>query len=422
MFSLELSAALVLLSVGSVTGQLHDDRLNLSGIKTPDDCSKYEIADRYIITLKPGVNMDYHLSEVQDIAIQEIFARKDGKKYDGLSYRYSIPGFQAYAGHFDKSVIQLLKHNKDVADIEPDEVWASTGNVGRCNYVTQANAPYGLSQISHRKPDSKGYTYHKSAGKGTYAYVIDSGIDIKHKEFESRASIGFNAFGPNASTSDIVGHGTHVAGIIGSKTFGVAKRCNLIAVKVLGYCPGWKSTMLSGIDWAVNDILDKKRKNKAVINFSLGGPRSMSTNRAVNAAFDAGVVFIAAAGNGGFNASLFSPGSAEGAITVGATRESRRRSAVSNYGQSVTLFAPGVRIISTWPTKSHEANKTKSGTSMAAPFVAGLALYLQGMHDLKDAKAVKTALLGLATKGIVDESKGSPNLFAYNGGVSCRMS
>ena len=97
--------------------------------------------------------------------------------------------------------------------------------------VTQANAPWGLGSVSHRTPHHNDYPYDKSAGQGTWAYVIDTGVNSAHSDFEGRATLGYNAY-HGSSNDDEQGHGTHCAGTIAGKTYGVAKKANVIAVKV----------------------------------------------------------------------------------------------------------------------------------------------------------------------------------------------
>lgn len=118
---------------------------------------------------------------------------------------------------------------------------------------TQTGAPWGLGRISHREPNSTDYIYDSSAGVGTFAYVIDTGIYIQHNEFEGRASWGANFVGDGLD-EDGNGHGTHCAGTIGSRAYGVAKKTNLIAVKVLSSeGSGSNSGVIEGIQWAAND-------------------------------------------------------------------------------------------------------------------------------------------------------------------------
>ena len=99
--------------------------------------------------------------------------------------------------------------------------------------IRQENATWGLGSISHRAPNSTEYLYDESAGEGTWAYVLDTGIYIEHEEFEGRAHLGYNAF-PNLAFEDTDVHGTHCAGTIASRKYGVAKKANVIDVKVFG--------------------------------------------------------------------------------------------------------------------------------------------------------------------------------------------
>lgn len=118
------------------------------------------------------------------------------------------------------------------------------GIFGTQTLTTQENATWGLGAISHRSPvPSTSYIYDDSgAGKDTYAYILDTGLYTTHEEFEGRASFVYNAV-PGSNTSDNVGHGTHVAGTIGARTYGVAKEARLWSVKVLdSELVSWKFT------------------------------------------------------------------------------------------------------------------------------------------------------------------------------------
>jgi subtilisin family serine protease len=114
-----------------------------------------------------------------------------------------------------------------VIAIEPVQLWETFAP------VNQPDATWGLGSISHRVPGYTDYAYDSSAGEGTYAYVLDTGINSEHVEFEGRASFGFNAVGDNKDT-DGNGHGTHCAGTIASRAYGVAKKAQIIDIKVLG--------------------------------------------------------------------------------------------------------------------------------------------------------------------------------------------
>jgi len=141
--------------------------------------------------------------------------------------------------------------------------------------MAQSGAPWGLGAISNRNRGSTTYRFDSSAGSGSYAYVIDSGVNVRHVEFGGRAVRGYNAAG--GAFDDTLGHGTHVAGTIAGRTFGVAKSANVIDVKVFRDRESSTSVILNGFQWAVNDILSKGRQGRAVINMSLGKSSIHST-------------------------------------------------------------------------------------------------------------------------------------------------
>lgn len=188
-------------------------------------------------------------------------------------------------------------------------------------FITQNTVPsWGLARISHRaKGDLSSYHYHKSAGKDTTVYIIDTGININHEEFGGRAKWGTNTV--DSINDDEGGHGTHVAGTIGGTTYGLAKNAQLIAVKVLGGKEGTGSNsgVMKGIEWVTSNARSKGKSSKCVANMSLGGGYSAALNKVVNAAAASGITFVVAAGNEAADASTTSPASAESAITVGAT-------------------------------------------------------------------------------------------------------
>lgn len=259
------------------------------------------------------------------------------------------------------------------------------------------------------------YIYDSSAGEGTYSYVVDTGIRITHTDFEGRASWGYNAV--NSNNTDNNGHGTHVAGTVGSKTYGVAKKTNLIAVKIFEGQSGSASTVIAGFDWAVNDIVTKGRQKTGVINMSLGGPGSTTWDAAVTEAWEQGVLVVVAAGNENQLASNRSPGRSPETLCVGNVQSNDNRyqgPTGSNFGPAVDIWAAGTGILSTYYT-SDRARAALTGTSMASPHVAGLVSYLRGLEGPSTAEAVKARVLELATPGRVTDGQGAANLLAYNG-------
>lgn len=300
-------------------------------------------------------------------------------------------------------------------EVEEDQIWTlftDPEELSARAQTTQRGAPWGLGTISHRSAGSTDYVYDTSAGAGTFAYVVDSGVQVSHSQFGGRATHGYSVVG---GTTDSVGHGTHCAGTVAGSTYGVAKQASIVAVKVFAGIEGTTSDVLDGFNWAVNDIAAKNRKGKAVVSMSLGGPTSTAFNRAVDAATASGVLSVVAAGNEARDASGFSPASAATALTVGSVDSRWRQSVFSNYGSVLDVYAPGTQILSAW-IGSNTATNTIDGTSMACPHVAGLALYLMAHEGLTTPAAVTARIKALATSGkITSLGRGSPNLLAFNG-------
>ncbi|KAI4863330.1 oryzin precursor [Hypoxylon rubiginosum] len=355
------------------------------------------IPGRWIAVLKPEHSTERVLSSVTDIL-------------GGATpkHSYQIGSFKGYSLSASDSLINSIADLDEIAYVEPD-VKISTASL-----VSQSVAPWGLARISSREPGGTEYRYDESAGEGTYAYIIDTGIFVDHPEFGGRASFGAN-FVEGSADADENGHGTHVAGTAGSETYGVAKKANLVAVKVLGADgSGAVSQVIAGLQWAVDDATSKSRIGKAVGNISLGALRLLasSVNAAAAAAVDAGLFLAVAAGNGNLDASLFSPASEPTVCTVGATAADDARAPFSNFGDLVDVFAPGVDIVSTW---NNGSTGTISGTSMSTPHVTGLAAYLLALEGPRDPVALCGRIQELATPDVVTDAESANNLLAYNG-------
>ncbi|MDT7582143.1 MAG: hypothetical protein QOK35_3407, partial [Pseudonocardiales bacterium] len=248
-------------------------------------------------------------------------------------------------------------------------------------------------------------------GIGVNAYVIDTGVLGTHNDFGGRVRSGYTAINDGRGTVDCNGHGTHVAGTIGGTTQGVAKRANLVAVRVLD-CGGSGSTsgVIAGVDWAA---ADHAAGTPAVANLSLGGSTSSALDAAVTALVNDGVSVSVAAGNDNTNACTQSPARAPAALTVAASDRSDARSSFSNYGTCVDLIAPGSGIVSDWYT-SPTATATLSGTSMASPHVAGAAAVLLSQQRGLTPAQVASQLSGSATANVVtNPGTGTPNRLLY---------
>lgn len=339
---------------------------------------------RYIVTLKSGV------SAAKPLAALGVTATH--------TYRSVLNGF---AARLSSTQLTALRANPAVAAIEQDQVV----RVG----TTQANPPWGLDRIDQRAlPLSNSYTYTATA-PNVHAYVIDTGIEASHREFEGRASQDFN--GVDLILGDCHGHGTHVSGTIGAKTYGVAKKVRLHGVKVLNCVgAGLNSTVIAGIDWVASNHV-----KPAVANMSLGGGKSDAVNTATNNLANRGVFVAVAAGNEDANACDSSPASAANATTVMASDKNDNKASFSNFGSCAHLYAPGVSVLS---TSLLGGTSTLSGTSMASPHVAGVAALYKGTFGDAPFGTVRSWLVNNGTGGVIKGNPaGTANVLLYTNGL-----
>ncbi|CAN8103182.1 unnamed protein product [Discula destructiva] len=381
------------------------------------DTRQDALANRYIVSLKAGVDataVESHLQWVRDVHRKRNLARRD---ITGIDNRFNIGAFHAYAGSFDEQTIAEIKAHDAVEIVEPDSPIETFG------VVTQTGATWGLGAISHATSintnaslvDGFEYLYDENGGNGTFAYVVDWGVWAENPDFEGRVELGYTVY-PDLPFEDTDGHGTHVAGTIASKTWGVAKKAHIVAVKVIAPNQGVTSQFMEGFSWAVNNITATPgRAAVSVINMSLGGPTDYAFNNLVDAASKEGVLTVVAAGNAAIDVSRISPAGAPTAITVAASDISNTAANTSNYGTGIDLYAPGVNISSLSLTAGESA--VMSGTSMASPHVAGLALYLKSVESgLETVDAITARILALSRADMLQEvPANTANLFAYNG-------
>ena len=235
----------------------------------------------------------------------------------------------------------------------------------------QNGATWNLNRISERRNHHNDfYLYDGFQGSNVDCYVIDSGIHVGNQAFQGRASVGYDLTGEGPE--DILGHGTHVAGIIGSLQYGVAKQVNLIGVKVIGSSgvTDW-ATVLAAINWVYRQHKSSGHARKSIVNMSLGGVYSLAITRGIGAMVESGIPVVVAAGNDAQNACGTSPSACPAAIVVAATTDADGFWPESNFGPCVDLCAPGDYILSTY-IGSDTATAYMAGTSMASPHVAGM--------------------------------------------------
>lgn len=322
-----------------------------------------------------------------------------------------------------KKAGQELINLEELEDAEPD-YYMFTQIIPADSYYGQQ---WGLDTI--RMPQA--WDLAKGSNSVTVA-VIDTGIDYNHQDFSGRNIIkgpdfstgnccrGSVCDGPKSRDSDPVddnGYGTHVAGTIGAITdnnegiSGVNWNVTLMAVKVVSSAGcGGTEDIVDGLIYAVDN-------GARVINMSLGSPFVCSQlyQDAINAAYNSGSIVVAAAGNDNRDAQNSSPASCDGVITVGNSDQNDERAPNSNWGRRVDIAAPGVEILSTFPGGVYGH---RSGTSMAAPHVSGVAGLLLAANPGLPQDQVKSCLINSADPITTDENIG-PRLNAYRALTLC---
>jgi subtilisin family serine protease len=351
------------------------------------------IGDRYIVVLKPGS------AEAGRVTSASVTL---ARRYGGSVRRNFVATVRGFTVDMPAAAARRLAADPAVQYVEQDRVVRPAG--------TQLDPAWGLDRVDQRTlPLSRSYT--SGAATGVTAYVLDTGIRTSHAEFGGRAVDGWDFIDRDPVAEDCNGHGTHVAGTIGGSTYGVAKDVTLVGVRVLD-CQGSGSysQIIAGVDWVTAHAT-----GPAVANMSLGGDPSTALDDAVNRSIAKGVTYAVAAGNDNKLACSASPARAAAAITVGATDRADARAAFSNYGSCLDIFAPGARIVSAG-TVSDTAVVSMSGTSMAAPHVAGAAALVLGALPQQTPAQVRETLVARATPGVViGPGAGSPNRLLWTG-------
>jgi subtilisin family serine protease len=354
------------------------------------------IENQYIVVFNESVKRGQVASEAANLA------RLHGGIV-GYTYENALRGFSV---EMNEAAAETLSRNPKVDFIEEDaEVQGAS---------TQTSAPWPLDRLDQRDPaPNNSYTY-ESNGAGVNVYVIDGGIRYTHQEFGGRAAFAYDWLAGGTGL-DCNGHGTHVAGLIGGNTYGVAKGAKLWSVRVLDCANGGTlARIIAGVDWVAGNHI-----KPAVANLSFITIASTTANGTVDIAVKnliaSGVTTVVAAGNNSGDASLRTPARVVEAITVAATDEFDNRPLSSNFGPYVDVFAPGVNITSAHSTDD-AAIFTRSGTSQAASLVSGLAARYLSTRPGDQPDAVSQAIRNNASAGkVINPGEGSPNLLAYTG-------
>lgn len=272
---------------------------------------------------------------------------------------------------------------------------------------TAVSLPWGLDRIDQRSLPLDGlYSIpaNESDGHGISVYVLDSGVRSSHEEFEGRVREGFDFVELDKTTQDCSGFGTHAAGIIAGKSYGVARKAEIVSVRILD-CSNTAlvSNVIDAIEWVLLDIQYQPLSQiPAVIFLRFHSSHSQVVNNAVTSAVRFGIPVIVPAGDysNEYFCNTTSPASSDSALVVGSTDVDDRRSVFSNYGECVNLYAPGSNVTSALHT-SDTARTARSGTAQAAAHVTGIAAILMSINSGVGPRDLKSILTSLGSVNIV---------------------
>ncbi|EFP86153.2 uncharacterized protein PGTG_12109 [Puccinia graminis f. sp. tritici CRL 75-36-700-3] len=356
----------------------------------------------YIVLLNDQVEVSEFVS-----ALKKSWASGSGSPLNEnqVGYVYQEVGFKGFSAQLDDQAFKSLSRSAGVQEIIPDtlvsvhpidevisDALAVTGlgvepsHNATVNaqgvpdhYSQKGTAPWGLQRIDQRKVITThgansaavnyDYYYSQPAGEGVIVYILDTGARETHNDFGGRVEMAAQFGGYDLSDGN--GHGTHCAGIVAGNRWGVAKKAQVKAIKVLADDgSGSTSDVIAGVQYTLQQY-KASGYQPSVVSLSLGGDKNSALDRAVQAAINQGLHFVVAAGNSNTDACLSSPASVSGANVVTASDIKDNRASYGSWGTCVDFFAPGTDISSAW-FSADDAVKRMSGTSMATPHVAGL--------------------------------------------------
>lgn len=355
------------------------------------------IVNKYIVVLNEGdVGRDAVETQVEARGqyLANAFGGKLGRVYANAVKAMSMEMTEEQAG--------AMLSDPSVSSIEED---------GMISISAQNNAEWHLDRIDQRNLPLNSVYDTSGNGAGVHVYILDTGVRYTHSDFGGRANWVYDNINDGQNGNDCNGHGTHVAGIVGSATYGVAKNVSIHSVRVLP-CNGLGqiSDLLAGVDWVTAHKIAP-----AVANISITAPgTSPALELGITNSIASGVTYAIAAGNNTQDACNFTPARTPNALTVAASYINDTQTWYSNFGPCVDVFAPGTGITSLSSLNDVDIN-VLTGTSMSSPQVAGTAALYLGAHPTANPTAVANAIKGAATTGIITAiSPNTANLLLYS--------
>jgi hypothetical protein len=356
--------------------------------------------ESFLVTLRPFVSaeqfVDRRAESIDDVEI----------------FDHALNGFVA---EMTDETARRLADDPRVAAIETDGQVTVADTVAD---TADTSVAWGLDRIDQRTLPLSGSYTPVGDGAGVLMYVVDTGVRADHRQFAGRVTAGHSVVPGDAGTGDCHGHGTHVAGIAGGSVSGVAPAVTIVPVRVLD-CggKGTASDVVRALDWIIarHRSGGAEHGRPAVVNMSLGTSASTALDAAVRRLVDTGLVAIVAAGNRKSTASprgdacAYSPAREPSAITVAASTLVSGAAPVttvdqlawfSHAGRCVDLIAPGAGIVSA-DHRSSTGTIAMSGTSMAAPHVAGAAALALADRPTATPAEIASLILDTASVGHV---------------------
>jgi hypothetical protein len=368
--------ALALTACQDVAAPVSEDNTMVAEAPLLSTQSANAIPDEYIVVFK------------EDVADANGRANALAQEH-GASVRFTYAAaFKGFAARMSPQAAEAIMNNPNVLSVESDQTVSLAG--------IQTGAPWGLDRIDQASLPADGVYNYPNTGAGVNVYILDSGIRRTHTQFTGRVVPAYSVFNDGYGPDGCTAHGTHVAGIVGGTTWGVAKGATLHSVRVTD-CAGTVTTssLIAGVDWVTAN-----RARPAVANMSLSSIASSALNLAVTNSINSGVTYVVSSGNTNSDACNYSPANLSQAIAVGAIAGLDARANFSNFGPCVDLYAPGYNIYSATNT-GDSAYLLLSGTSQASAFVAGAAAMYLASNPTASPAEVSQALTSGATSGVV---------------------